>query len=104
MREAECAQMRGSGWAEIEPARVCVAHSFAREGHKVHFRVLTPTRHGGVSTTFQSCQNLAMAAVSPSLRLSSGECRFEVSAPRCQPRLPTKEERHDSCSDDRCGV
>ena len=34
------------------------------------------TSHGGVSTTFQSCQSLAMGAVSAAIRLSSGECRF----------------------------
>jgi hypothetical protein len=31
------------------------------------------TGHGGVSTTFQSCQNLAMGAVSVAIGLSSGE-------------------------------
>jgi hypothetical protein len=33
------------------------------------------TSHGGIPTTFQSCQSLAMGAVSAAIRLSSGECR-----------------------------
>ncbi len=37
------------------------------------------TSRGGVSTTFQSCQSLAMGATSAWVRLSSGECRFMAS-------------------------
>ena len=37
----------------------------------------TSTSHGGVSTTFPSCQSLAMGAVSAAIRLSSGECRIK---------------------------
>jgi hypothetical protein len=34
------------------------------------------TSPGGVSTAFQSCQNLTICAVSVPIRLSSGECRL----------------------------
>src|SRR5271157_4486064 len=34
------------------------------------------TSHGGVSTTFQSCQNLATGVVSAPIRLPSGECQL----------------------------
>ena len=46
------------------------------------------TSHGGVSTTFQSCQSLAMGAVSAAIRLSSGECRLKVSPISPQPAAP----------------
>ena len=35
-----------------------------------------PISHGGVSTTFHSCQSLAVGAASAAIRLSSGECRL----------------------------
>ena len=41
------------------------------------------TSRGGVSTTFQSCQSLAMGATSVWVKLSSGECRLKmITAPR----------------------
>jgi len=36
------------------------------------------TTHGGVPTTFQSCQSLAMGTVSAAIRLLSGECRLNL--------------------------
>ena len=36
------------------------------------------TSHGGVSTTFQSCQSRTVCAVSPAARPSSGECRVRI--------------------------
>jgi hypothetical protein len=36
---------------------------------------IVSTSHSGVSTTFQSCQNLATGPVSAAIRPSSGECR-----------------------------
>jgi hypothetical protein len=38
------------------------------------------TNHGGVSTTFQSCQSIAMGTVSAAIRLSPGECPLRCSA------------------------
>ncbi len=38
------------------------------------------TSHGGVTTTFQSCQSLAIGAASSATRLSSGECRLKSTA------------------------
>src|SRR5271166_4763059 len=37
-------------------------------------------KHGVVTTTFQSCQSLAIGAASIGTRLSSGECRLKTTA------------------------
>jgi hypothetical protein len=50
--------------------------------------VCLSTSRGGVSTTFQSCQSLAMGATSAPMRLSSGECRLRRFPPGRDRRGP----------------
>ncbi len=37
--------------------------------------------HGGLSTTLQSCQRVAMGAVSAAIRVSPAECRVNEESP-----------------------
>jgi hypothetical protein len=62
-----------------KPRETCVLmqklrHSSARNREPAARDI--STSRGWVSTTFQSCQNLAVAATSARVRLSSGECRI----------------------------
>jgi hypothetical protein len=63
-----------------KPRETCVSMTENSASHGARSRAGPPrsvsTGHGGVSTTFQSCQSLVMSSASTAARPSFGECRL----------------------------